>query len=145
MPTFRFHVPIGAFLCSLLCVCAAAQGPINLDRGDAGEPAQPQTSQPAASGSNDRWQFMVAPYLWFPGIHGTVGALGRDASLHVSGGDVLSYFNFGLMGAVEARKNCWLIPFDLMWVRLKDEKGLPSNDLVDRSVNAHVTEFFLTP
>jgi hypothetical protein len=33
---------------------------------------------------------------------------------------VLSYFNFGLMGAVEARYNRIIILVDFMWVKLKD-------------------------
>jgi hypothetical protein len=129
-----------------LCVPAFGQHePLNLNEQDAPASSTPPAPQTTTSGSTDSWQFKVAPYLWFPGIHGTVGAFGHDASLHVSGGDVLSYFNFGLMGAAEARKNRWLIPFDLMWVRLKDEKALPETDRGERSVNAHVTQFFMTP
>lgn len=42
--------------------------------------------------------FELSPYLWFAGAHGTVGALGRDVSIHASPGDLLSHFNIGLIG-----------------------------------------------
>ena len=103
------------------------------------------SSQKAAADEDDSWHFTVAPYLWFPGIHGTVGALGHDASIHVSGSDVLSYFDFGLMGAFEARKNRLVFPVDFMWVRLRDNRGIPENDLDQNSIHVHLTETILTP
>src|SRR5689334_18364655 len=33
---------------------------------------------------DDGWHFALSPYLWFGGSHGTVGALGRTASVHAS-------------------------------------------------------------
>jgi hypothetical protein len=90
------------------------------------------------------WHVDVAPYLWFPGINGTVGVLGHDSSVHVTARDVLSYFNFGLMGAVEARYNRIIIPVDFMWVRLKDSKGIPITDNVE-SVNVKINEDIFTP
>ena len=38
----------------------------------------------ATDPNNDVWHFAVAPYLWFAGMHGTVGARGYDASVHAS-------------------------------------------------------------
>jgi hypothetical protein len=59
-------------------------------------PAQTDRPDPADSG----WHVDVAPYLWFPGINGTVGALGHQAGVSVTARNVLSYFDFGLMGAI---------------------------------------------
>ena len=141
-------VILAAFMLSVLfCMPASAEDPKSLAVEN--QPAADAGTDPAPPGygsaSDDGWHFIIAPYLWFPGIHGTVGALGQDASVHVSGSDVLSYFNFGLMGAVEARKNRFVLPVDFMWVRLKDEKGLPINELGQTSINAHMTETILTP
>jgi hypothetical protein len=80
------------------------------------------------------WHVDVAPYLWFPGINGTVGVLDHDSSVHVTARDVLSYFNFGLMGAVETRYNRIIIPVDFMWVRLKDAGGGGSGTRLDYQV-----------
>ena len=64
-------------------------------------PEKTNKPEPASQG----WHVDVAPYLWFAGINGTVGALDHEASVHVSASKVLSYFNFGLMSAVETRYN----------------------------------------
>jgi hypothetical protein len=87
----------------------------------------------------------VSPYLWFPGVHGTLGARNQSASIHASPGDLLSHFRFGLMGAVEPRYKRFVMPFDMMWIRLQDNKGVPNlRDTVDRSVTVKGTEFLLT-
>ena len=141
-----FAVLIAMLLSLLFCLPAFAEEPA----APADLTAQDQTpnapsSQKGASSNDDGWHFIVAPYLWFPGISGTVGALGHDASVHVSGSDVLSYFNFGLMGYVEASKDRLVFPVDFMWVRLTDDKGLPENDFGQTSAKAYVTESILTP
>ena len=47
----------------------------------------------------------VTPYLWFAGVHGTTGALGREASVDASFSDIFKYANIGAMGVVETRYN----------------------------------------
>ena len=101
-------------------------------------PSSPDTS------ADQGWHVEVAPYLWFAGINGTVGADGHTGSVHVSAGDVLSNLNFGLMGAVEARYNRIVIPIDFMWVKLSDSKGIPITDDVE-SVHVKLNEDIFTP
>jgi hypothetical protein len=60
---------------------------------------------PAELGNDDQWHIAVSPYLWFPGVHGTIGAHNHDASYSASPTDLLSNFRFGLMGVIEARHN----------------------------------------
>jgi hypothetical protein len=102
-------------------------------------PEKTNEPEPASQG----WHVDVAPYLWFAGINGTVGALDHEASVHVSASKVLSYFNFGLMGAVEARYNRIIIPVDFMWVKLKDDRGIPITDDVE-SVHVKINEYIFT-
>jgi hypothetical protein len=90
------------------------------------------------------WHVDAAPYLWFAGISGTVGAAGRQASVHVSVGDVLSNLNIGIMGAVEPRYNRIVIPIDFMWVKLTDDKATPLG-LLARSANVEANVDILTP
>jgi hypothetical protein len=104
-----------------------------------GAPSPDSTERSAQS-----WHVEVAPYLWFPGISGTVGADGQQASIHVTAGDVLSNFNFGLMGAVEARYHRVIIPIDFMWVKLTDNKGISDVEGVE-SVHAKLNEDIFTP
>jgi hypothetical protein len=67
----------------------------------------------------------VSPYLWLPGLHGTIGALGQDASVHASFSDIFSNFSFGLMGALDPRYNRIVMPLDFMWIKLSNDKATP--------------------
>src|SRR5271170_5334406 len=51
------------------------------------------TSTTSGSSPADTWQFVSLSYLWFPGLHGTIGARGYEASPHVSPSDVVDHFN----------------------------------------------------
>jgi hypothetical protein len=127
----------------LFCLPAIAGEPSELTAQDQTTPSP--APQKVDTSDDDKWHFVIAPYLWFPGISGTVGALGHDASVHVSPTDVLGYFNFGIMGAVQAQRNRLLIPVDYMFVRLGDNKALPLTDLGATSINVKITESILTP
>ncbi len=102
--------------------------------------AKPDTPDPADQG----WHVDVAPYIWFAGVTGTVGTAGRQASIHVSAGDVLSNVNLGIMGAVDARYNRIVIPVDFMWVKLTDENGLPIGQGTT-SLHVKLNEDIFTP
>jgi hypothetical protein len=109
------------------------------------EPADPAPPAPtSAASSNDGWHLAISPYLWFAGMHGNVGALGHEASVHASFGDVFKYLNFGLMGAVEARYNRIVIPVDFMWMKLSDDRALPF-EIGPTSVKVKVNADILTP
>lgn len=97
-------------------------------------------------GADDNWHLGVAPYLWFPGMHGTAtGPNGRGLSFRASPGDLLSNFRFGLMGAVEASHKRLVITGDLLWVRLEDDRAVPFPGLLATSATMKASEFFLTP
>lgn len=106
--------------------------------------ATASTKAEAVDPSDEGWHIDIAPYLWFPGVNGTVGADGHEASTHVSAGKVLSNFDFGLMGLTEIRYNRLIVPVDFMWVRLSDNKGLPFDQGVE-SVHVKINEDILTP
>jgi len=110
-----------------------------------GQAQKKQASSPAngsAANADEGWHLGITPYLWFPGIHGTVGALGHYASVHSSAADVLSNFNFGLMGYFDIRHDRIVMPLDIFWVRLKDDQAIPFDPAV--SAEARLTETFLT-
>src|SRR5215472_12752113 len=77
-------------------------------------PTPPKLPTPAPDEAG--WHVDLTPYLWFAGAHGTVGVLGRTASVHASPGDLLSHFDIGIMGAAEARYNRFVINGDLFWI-----------------------------
>ena len=100
---------------------------------------------PDASGPSDNgWHVDVSPYLWFPGLSGTIGILGRNASVHASPGDILSNLGIGLMGAMEVRKNRFVLPVDFMWVKLEADRSTPFNPGVSY-INVNVKQAILTP
>jgi len=105
----------------------------------------PSTPAPAdPPDSPEGFHLGITPYLWFSGIHGTVGALGHDASVHASASDVLSNFDIGFMILAEPSYNRIVFPIDYMWVKLSDNKGLPF-DQGYYSVKVTITESVLTP
>jgi len=119
---------------------------------------EPQSSVPIAaqtqpagktdnttSSAAEGWHFGLSPYLWFSGIHGTVGVLGRDASVHAGFGDIISNLNLGLMAAAELRHKRVLLVTDLMWIKLSEDKGLPENQLGEITAKSRVQNFMLGP
>ena len=108
------------------------------------QPGAVPAPQKAAIDADDGWHVGITPYLWFAGVHGTVGALGHDTGIHASFGDIFKYFNIGLMGVVEPRYKRFSMPIDFMWMKLSDDKGL-AFDQGPTSVKIKVTETLLTP
>jgi len=93
--------------------------------------------------SDEGWHVGITPYIWFAGVHGTVGALDHEASVHASFGDIFNYLNIGAMAAVEPRYNRIVMPFDFLWMQLSDKKGLPFDEGAT-SVKTKMTETLIT-
>jgi hypothetical protein len=74
-------------------------------------PAKTTSPEPKDLDSDEGWHVGFTPYIWFAGIHGTVGALNHDASVHATFGDIFNYLNIGLMGVVEPRYNRIVMPW----------------------------------
>ena len=87
------------------------------------DPVPPLPNPPKPS--DQGWHVSISPYLWLPGLHGTIGALGHDASVHASFSDIFSHFSFALMAASDPRYNRIVMPLDFMWIKLSDDNALP--------------------
>jgi hypothetical protein len=127
---------------------------VSLAAGDAASPsgAEPAAATPgggaaaaaASTAPESDWHFTVSPYLWLPGVHGNVGGPnGGEIPFSASPGDLLSHFRFGLMGVVEPRYKRILMPLDIMWIRLGDDRALP-NTPNQGVANLKASEFILT-
>jgi len=116
------------------------------DGATAADPAAQTTNATTskASSEDDQWHIAVSPYLWLPGMYGTIGFPNRNLKVHASAGDVLSHFRFGLAGTVEVRRKWLVMPLDMLWVRLEDNHPLPLEAGVV-TANAKLGEFLLTP
>jgi hypothetical protein len=143
MNSFRTLLLLIATPTLLLCRFTMAQS-----EAPAAAQTQTQTSASgtasASTGSDPEWHLDLSPYLWLAGAHGSVGAAGRTVSMHASPGDLLSHFNFGLMGAAQARKKRFLLNGDLLWIRLSDSAALPFPGLGATSADVRVGQFVWT-
>jgi hypothetical protein len=122
---------------------------VNAEQPTSGDSAGASLPQAAKSTPDDAWHFAVSPYLWFPGVHGTaIGPNGNGLGFKASPSDLLSNFQIGLMGAVEARYKRIVTSMDIFWIRLEDDKAIPLPPAIsDGAIGAkiHATEFFLAP
>jgi hypothetical protein len=73
-----------------------------------------------------------------------VGVRDFDASVHAGFGDVLSNFDIGFMAVSELRYKRFLLPIDLLWIRLSDNNALPIR-VVAITTKAKVQNFFVGP
>jgi hypothetical protein len=127
-----------------LCRPAKAQEPTDAAVTDEAQSAA--SSPPTIVMPDDKWHFGVTPYLWFAGTHGTAGFAGRNASFHASFGDIFSYLNIGIMGAVEVRKERFVFPVDFLWMKLSDDKAFAESPVpAVSSIKVKIYESILTP
>jgi hypothetical protein len=119
------------------------------DQPTLSDPASAPLPQANKASPDDAWHFAVSPYLWFPGVHGTaIGPNGNGLGFKASPSDLLSNFQIGLMGAVEASHKRIVTSMDIFWIRLEDDKAIPLPPAIsDGAIGAkiHATEFFLAP
>ncbi len=139
-------------LLSILSMASAqAQGPADASaavpgpEADAAAAPAPLPDAPSSTASDDSWRIRMSIYGWFPGIHGTVGVGGHNASIHESFSDVFHVLKGVIPIAVEADKGRFLIPIDFFWVKLGDNVGIPLNEAGQTSVDFHITESIFTP
>ncbi len=122
---------------------------VSPDQPTSGDPAGSPPPQAAKAAPDDGWHLAVSPYLWFPGAHGTIqGPNGNGIGFRASASDLLSHFQIGLMGAVQASHKRIVTSVDIFWIRLEDDTAIPLPPAVGDgaiSAKAHATEFFLDP
>jgi hypothetical protein len=137
-----FIILLSTTLSLILCAGAIAE---DAPPQDATQTAKSPNTPVAMDAADDQWHLSLTPYLWFAGLQGTTGNRGHYVSIHASPGDLLSNFNIGLMGAVEARKGPWFVASDLMWIRLSDTKTLPFTEGAGTTARVGATQFFIAP
>ena len=133
-----------------LCETSERESEVALPLADNAKPnssaaAVADPSLSSADENDSDWHIDMSPYIWLPGVHGTIGALGRDSSVHATPRDLLSNFRFGLMGTVDVRRKWLLLSADMMWVRLGDSKALPFPNLEATNADIKAGEFIFTP
>jgi hypothetical protein len=75
---------------------------------------------------SDAWRFEVTPYLWAPGIRGTLGLdSGLAKSAEFSSSNVVSALKSGGMISAEAHHGSWGVMGDLMSATLQKTGSIP--------------------
>jgi len=94
--------------------------------------------------AESNWHLTIAPYLWVPWVYGSVGANGNNVHFYATPDELFSHFRFGLLGLVDTRYKRVVLPLDLIWMRLGDDRALPlsPNGTV---ANIKLDMFILTP
>jgi outer membrane protein OmpA-like peptidoglycan-associated protein len=87
----------------------------------------------------------ISIYGWFPAMHGTIGALGHNADIHVPFSDIFDSLKGIIPIAVEADKGRFVMPVDFLWMKLGVDNGIPINDFGQVSINTRFTQSVLTP
>ena len=147
MSSSRRLLIVAATLSLMFCRPASAQeepAVTEIQAQDSSSQDSSSVKKAAEEHAGGAWHFALSPYLWFAGAHGTVGALGHNVSMHASPGDLLSHFNFGLMGAAEARYEHFVLNGDLLWIRLSDSRAAPFPGLGATSADVRVGQFLWT-
>jgi len=147
MSSSRRLLIVTATLSLMFCRPVSAQEELAVTEIQAQDSSSQDSSsvkKPAGAHAGGAWHFALSPYLWFAGSHGTVGALGHNVSMHASPGDLLSHFNFGLMGAAEARYEHFVLNGDLLWIRLSDSRAAPFPGFGATSADVRVGQFIWT-
>ena len=123
----------------------ASTAKLSLAHASSDAPSAQSSGTSDTNGASDSgWHVNVSPYLWFPGLSGTISVFGRNASVHASPGDILSNLGIGLMGAMEVRKKRFVLPVDFMWVKLEGDRSTPFNPGVSY-INVNVKQTIVTP
>ena len=120
---FRFAGPSAVRVCDGLTIADL----VSPDQTESTSAPQKTTAPQTPSGtlfassdlSDSKWHFYGTGYIWIPGIHGTVGIRGFDASVHVTAGDIFSNFRGGFLAVFTPAYNRFSAPVDFIWMRLR--------------------------
>ena len=67
---------------------------------------------------DDRWHFVVSPYLLAPNMKGTTGVGDLTVDVDASPGDIFSHLQFGAMLVMEAARGPWAVAIDGIYMNL---------------------------
>ena len=81
-----------------------------------------------AQGTGDRWTFSLMPYLWLPGMDGTLrygppATGGASANVSVDADTLLGALDMAFMISGEARKGRWLVATDVIYLDLSSDSS----------------------
>jgi hypothetical protein len=127
---------------------ANAAGNANAAGADGAKPASTEASAadqvPTPGKSADAWNFEVAPYLWFPGATGTIGAGPLRFNVNRTVGDAfeaIDELQFGLCLHAEAAKGDLSLIFDGLYMDFENSKTGPLGGKITGESTQGIFEF----
>lgn len=91
----------------------------------AGQTASPAPGKPASG--DEKWEFMIAPYLWATQINSKVTVKGRSADETTYFSDIVDHLNGGFLGHFEATKGSkWGFFLDTIYLKVRGDGDLPA-------------------
>lgn len=73
-----------------------------------------------------KWEFIVAPYMWFVGINGNIDAAGRSVDVDVDFSDIWDALDVGVLTAVEARRGKFSFENNLIYMKISTSGEHPT-------------------
>lgn len=97
-------------------------------------------SCPPATADAPPWRFAIIPYLWGPGIDGTLGIGGRDVDVDASFSDLLELVDIAGSLRFEAVKGRWGGYGDLWLAELSSQTDVPVLGKIDTELDMSIAE-----
>lgn len=111
---------------------------------NAGTAAPTADMAPTAGKNPDSWRFEIAPYLWFPGASGTIGAGPLKFNVNRTVGDTfeaIDELQFGLCLHAEAAKGDLSLIFDGLYLDFENSKRGPGGGKITGESTQGIFEF----
>jgi len=90
-------------------------------------------AQSGANAPSHDWEFALTPFLWAPGMDGTVGLAGQQRDFEVSAKDLIASLDFGFMTNFEARKSRWSFAVDYFYADLGKDVTVENENVAARN------------
>lgn len=79
--------------------------------------------------AQDRWEFLLIPYLGMSGVNGDVAVKGLESSADASFSDILDVLDFAFQLHGEARKGRWALMLDPTYLKLSEDANAGPADV----------------
>jgi hypothetical protein len=89
-----------------------------------GQTAAPGTGKSVEGGSDGKWNFTIAPYMWAVSMHGKVTVGDYSTSSSMSFSDIMKNLEVGGLMHMEARKGRFGFFADPIYLKMKEDKTL---------------------
>lgn len=80
-------------------------------------------AQSYLEGTEDRWRFLLAPYLWAVNINGDIAARGVEGDINLGFDELLDQVDIAAQVHFEAKKDKWAFILDSTYIEASDDNA----------------------